>query len=82
MYKSYIYLGLQIWTNMKPYSDQLYGPKALSYTVGVTGKKNFIDQKMMVHKLTPGYHTTLHIIPKIIETTPAFDDLDLDVKII
>ena len=65
---------------MKPYSDQLYGPKALSYTIGVTGKNDFIDQKTMVYKLTPGYHTTFHVIPKILETTSAFDDLSLDLR--
>ena len=34
----------------------------------------------IVHKLTPGYHTTLHVIPKILQTTSAFDDLDLDLR--
>ena len=77
---SCFFIGLQFWTNMKPYSNQLYGPTALPYTVGVTGQKNFIDQRMLVHKLTPGYHTTLHVIPKIIKTTSAFDDLHLDIR--
>ena len=65
---------------MKPYSNQLYGPTALPYTVGVTWKNNFIDQKTLMHRLRPGYHTTIHIIPKIIESTPAFDNLDLDIR--
>ena len=73
-------LGLQFWINMKPYSNQLYGPTALPYTVGVTAKNTFIDQKTMIHKLRPGYHTTLHIVPKILETTSAFNDLDLDIR--
>ena len=77
---SCFFTGLQFWTHMKPYSNQLYGPTALPYTVGVTGQKNFIDQRMLVHKLTPGYHTTLHVIPKIIESTSSFDDLPLDIR--
>ena len=72
--------GLQFWTNMKPYSNQPYGPTVLPYTVGVTGQNNFIDQKTMVHKLRPGYHTTLHVIPKILNSTSAFNDLDLDTR--
>ena len=63
---------------MKPYSDQLYGPTALPYTVGVTGQNNLIDQKISVHKLWPGYHTTIHVVPKILETSSNFDDLGLD----
>ena len=63
---------------MKPYSDQHYGPTALPYTVGVTRKNNLIDQKISVHKLWPGYQTTIHVVPKILETTSAFNNLKLD----
>ena len=63
---------------MKPYSDQPYGPKALPYTIGVTGQNNLIDQKISVHKLWPGYHTTIHVVPKILETSSNFDGLGLD----
>ena len=63
---------------MKPYSDQLYGPTALPYTIGVTRKNNLIDQKISVHKLWPGYHTTIHVVPNILETTSAFDNLKLN----
>ena len=70
-------IGLQFWTNMKPYSKQPYGPSYIPYTIGLSGKKNFIDQKNSLYKLRPGYHTTIHVIPKIIETTSSFDNLDL-----
>ena len=70
--------GLQFFTNMKPYSDQLFGPTALPYTVGVTGQNNLVDQKISVHKLWPGYHTTIHTVPKILETSSNFDNLALD----
>ena len=74
----FLTLGLQFWTNMKPYSDQHYGPDSLPYTVGVSRKNNLIDQKISVHKLWPGYHTTIYVVPKILETSPNFDNLDLD----
>ena len=63
---------------MKPYSNQLFGPTYLPYTVGVSGRKDFIPQKISFQKLRPGYHTTIHVIPKILETTLDFDDLELD----
>ena len=63
---------------MKPYSDQLYGPTALPYTIGVTGQNNLVDQKISVHKLWPGYHTTIHTVPKILETSSNFDNLPID----
>ena len=65
---------------MKPYSNQLYGPTAISYTVGVTGQNTFVDQKISVHKLRPGSHTTIYIIPKILETSKDFDALDTEAR--
>ena len=62
---------------MKPYSNQIYGPSTLSYTIGVTGKNAFFDQKVSVHKLWPGYHTTIYVIPKILESSSDFNSLDL-----
>ena len=63
---------------MKPYSNQSFGPTYLPYTVGVSGRNDFIDQKTSFQKLRPGYHTTIHVIPKILETTLDFDNLELD----
>ena len=78
---SYTYsIGLQFWVNMKPYTNQPFGPTYIPYTVGVSGKNTFIDQKTSLHKLRPGYHTTIHVIPKILETTSAFNHLELDTR--
>ena len=63
---------------MKPYSNQPFGPTVLPYTIGVTGKNTFMDQKISVHKLRPGYHTTIYIVPKILETSDSFNNLGLD----
>ena len=65
---------------MKPYSNQIYGPAYIPYTIGVSGKNTFVDQKTSVYRLWPGYHTTIHVIPKLLETTAAFNALDLDTR--
>ena len=63
---------------MKPYSNQVYGPSALSYTVGVTTNNTFMDQKISVHKLRPGYHTIIYTTPKILDSSSDITKLDLD----
>ena len=63
---------------MKPYTHQIYGPTAVPYTIGVTSKNNLIDQKISVHKLRPGYHTTIHVVPKILDTSSDFNILDVE----
>ena len=62
---------------MKPYSDQIYGPTTLTFTIGVTGTNTYFDQKISVHKLRPGYHTTIYVTPKILEVSSDFSNLDL-----
>ena len=74
------FVGLQFWVNMKPYTNQPFGPSHLSYTIGISGKNDFIDQKTSLHRLRPGYHTTIHVIPKILETTSDFDNFDLNTR--
>ena len=65
---------------MKPYTNQRYGPSALAYTIGVTEQVNAIDQKTNTYKLVPGYHTTVHVVPKVIETSSDFDSLSIDTR--
>ena len=72
--------GLQFWTNMKPYSNQIYGPTYLPYTIGVSGKNNFVDQKTSVYKVWPGHHTTIHVLPKLLDTTSDYNNLDLNTR--
>ena len=73
-------LGLQFWLNMKPYTNQPYGPTTLAYRIGVTKQNTHFDQKISTHKLRPGYHTTIQVIPKILETSSDFDSLDLETR--
>ena len=63
---------------MKPFSHQLYGPAYIPYTIGVSGKNSFMEQKISVVKLRPGYHVSINIIPKILEASSAFNNLNLD----
>ena len=73
-------IGLQLWVNMKPYSNQPFGPKYIPFTVGVSGKDTYLDQKTSLHKLRPGFHTTIHVIPKILKTTSDFNNLHLNAR--
>ena len=63
---------------MKPYSNQLYGPAYIPYTVGISGKNTFMEQKISVYKLRPGYHISINIVPKLLEASSDFNDLNLD----
>ena len=62
---------------MKPFSNQRYGPITVPYTIGVTGRNTFFDQKISLHKLRPGYQTTIHVVPKILESSSEFDSIEL-----
>ena len=66
-----------MWINMKPFTNQVYGPKHISYTIGVTAKNTFFDQKNSLHELRPGYQTTIHVVPKILRSSTDFDSLEL-----
>ena len=65
---------------MRPFTNQRYGPKTLAYRIGVTKQNTFFDQKISTHKLRPGFHTTVQVIPKILETSLDFDSLDLETR--
>ena len=62
---------------MKPYSDQVYGPTTLGYTVGITDERNSFDQKISVNMLRPGHHTIIHVLPKLLEASSEFKNLPL-----
>ena len=63
---------------MKPFTNQLYGPTYIPYTVGISGQNTFMNQKTSVVKVRPGYHVSIYIVPKILETSSAFNNLNLD----
>ena len=73
-------LGLQFWTNMKPYTNQRYGSTAVAFKIGVTKQDTVFDQKISTYKLRPGTHTTIRVIPQILETSSNFDSLDLETR--
>ena len=65
-------LGLQLWINMRPYSQQLFSPEATPTTIGITNEQTVIDQKTSVFVIKPGHHVSINVMPKILETTPEF----------
>lgn len=74
-YQNVYDLGLQIWLNMKPYSIQLYG-KATEYSLGVSNKRTFIDQKRNMIRLKPGNQVFIRVLPRLFATTENFDMMD------
>ena len=63
---------------MKPYTFQLYGSTAVKYTVGISGRADFIDQKRNVIRIRPGQQTMIKVLPRLVETTKDFDSLELN----
>ena len=70
-------LGLQMWINMKPYINQLYGSTALKYTVGISGPASFVDQKRNAIRIRPGQQTMIKVLPRPFETTKDFGFLEV-----
>ena len=71
----YSILGLQMWLNMRPYTKQLYSRIAVPYVIGISGQKDFIDQKRNTILVYPGKQTMIKVIPRLVETTLDFDSL-------
>ena len=74
------YLGLQVWVNMRPYSNQPYQPIAIPYTVGVTRKNDYMDQVTTVMKVKPGHHISIYVLPKVISSSSKFNSLSLETR--
>ena len=72
------FLGLQMWLNLKPYSDQLYNFKSLRYTIGITAYNELIDQKRNVITIRPGQQTAIKVIPRLVRTSAAYNNLRVD----
>ena len=53
-----------MWLNMKPYTDQSNKFMATKYTIGISDKKNFIDQQRDMIHLKPGHHLMIKVMPK------------------
>ena len=66
-----------MWINMKPFTTQLYNPKAISYTIGISSKKSIIDQKRNLITLRPGNKMLINVLPRRFETTQYFDGLEM-----
>ena len=66
-----------MWINMKPYTSQLYSFTALKYTIGISGRDYFMDQKRNAILIRPGQQTIIKVFPRLVETTEDFNSLEL-----
>ena len=69
-----------MFLNMKPYTSQKYGSKAVPYTLGISSSTNGFDQKRGVINLKPGHHISVKVQPKLVQTSEQFDELDVDLR--
>ena len=74
----FYFLGLQMWLNLKHYSDQLYNFKSKRYTIGITGPNELVDQKRNVITIRAGRQTAIKVIPRLVRTTSGHNNLRLD----
>jgi hypothetical protein len=72
------FLGLQMWLNLKPYSNQLYNRKSLLYTIGITGYNELIDQSRNAITIRPGRQTAIKVIPRLVRTSAAYNSLGVN----
>ena len=64
-----------MWMNLKPYTAQSHNAKATKYTIGISDKKNFIDQQRDMIYLKPGHHLMIKVMPRLVRTTTDFNEL-------
>ena len=64
-----------MWLNMKPYTDQSNKAMATKYIIGISDKKNFIDQQRDMIHLKPGHHMMIKVLPRLVRTTTDFNEL-------
>jgi hypothetical protein len=63
---------------MKPYISSKNTINAnVPYNLRISNKGNMIDQRRGLIELTPGYHTVVRVVPKVVETTEEFEKYDV-----
>ena len=67
-----------MWINMKPYSPQASNPKATKYTIGISDKKNLVDQQRNTISLWPGHQIRIKAVPRLFTTSKHFNELPRD----
>ena len=63
---------------MKPYSPQVSNPKATKYTVGISDKRNLVDQQRNTISLWPGHQIRIKAVPRLFTTSKYFNELPRD----
>ena len=67
-----------MWISMKPYSPQGSTPKATKYTIGISDKKNLVDQQRNTISLWPGHQIRIKSVPRLFTTSKHFNELPRD----
>jgi hypothetical protein len=63
--------------NMKPFTHQLYNPTATQYKIGISTKRDLIDQQRNAISIQPGHSVLVNVLPRLFRTTADFNDLEL-----
>ena len=70
-----------MWVNMKPYSIQTYNRKATHYMIGISDKKNLVDQQRETVLVKPGHEILIQVLPRSSFSALNFEsDLSQDEK--
>ena len=62
---------------MKPFTHQLYNPTATEYKIGISTKRDHIDQQRNSISIEPGHSVLVNVLPRLFRTTADFNDLKL-----
>ena len=52
----------------------------IPYNVKISTKRNILDQKRGLIKLKPGFHVTVRVTPKVVDTSDEFVEFDLETR--
>ena len=63
--------------NMKPFTYQLYNPKATQYKIGISNKRDLIDQQRNSITIQPGHSVLINVLPRLFTTTTDFNGLEM-----
>ena len=66
-----------MWMNMKPFTNQLDNPTATNYKIGISTKRNLVDQQRNSISIQPGHSVLINVLPRLFTTTADFNDLEL-----
>ena len=63
---------------MKPYSKQPISEQTSLYGIGISNKRDLIDNKRNHIELKSGHQTYIKVLPRMVTTSKEFEGLSLD----